>query len=172
MRSWVIAVVVAVGLAGCGGDDEPDRDSPERTVNSYLTALAEGDGERACEELTPDAQAELSGLLATQLGLARLKDCVAMAEQLGDVLGPATAEELLDGDAGDVRVDGATATASPPGGPARIRLVRRGGDWQIDEHLEGGWPEIGVTGAPRRVPPSQVPGGAECDPSASPVDCG
>ena len=170
MRSALIAVVVALGLAGCGGDDEPEGDSPERTVRTYLSALAEGDGERACEELTTKGQAELSERVATQLGLARLKDCVAMTEQLSDVLPETTAEELLEPDAGEVKVDGPKATASPPGGPVRMRLVRRGGDWLIDEHLAAGWYEIGLTPAPPQVPPSQVPGGRECDPALT--DCG
>jgi hypothetical protein len=51
-----------------------------------------------------------------------------------------------------------------------VRLVRRDGDWLIDEHLEGGWLEIGLTGAPQQVPPSQVPGNRECDPALT--DCG
>lgn len=169
MRSWVIAAVVAIGLAGCGGEDEPEGDSPERTVRTYLVALAEGDGERACAELTRAGQAELSGFVATQLGLTRLKDCVGMTEQLSDVLPETTSEELIDSDIGEIQVDGAKATASPPGGPARMHLVRRRDDWLIDKHLEAGWLEIGLREAPR-VPPSQVPGTRECDPELT--DCG
>jgi hypothetical protein len=96
-----------------------------------------------------------------------MKDCVATAEQLSDAMYPALADDLIDAEVGEVRVDGATATASPRGGPARIRLVRRGGDWLIDQQLRAGWREMGVPPEPRGAP-----SGAECDPSTSGVDCG
>lgn len=169
MRSFLIAGATALALAGCGYDSgvESGGDSPERTVKRYLTALAEGDGDRACEELTDEGHAELATAVSTHLRVAAMKDCVASAEQLSEAMYPALADELIDPEAGQVRVDGAKASATPPGGPKLLRLVRRDGNWLVDETLRSGWPEMGIPAGPARGR-----GGAECDPSASPVDCG
>jgi hypothetical protein len=160
-------IVVALCLAGCADDDKPERDSPERTLKAYLAALAEGDGDRACDELTERGRDELAALVPLHLRVAAMKDCVATAEQVSEAMYPALADDLIDAELGEVRVAGGTAIASPRGGPARIRLVRRGGDWLIDQQLRAGWREMGVPPVPRGVPE-----GAECDPSASGVDCG
>ena len=164
MKLALTLIVVALCLAGCGDEDKPERDTPERTLTAYLAALAEGDGDRACDELTESGRAEIAALVPR---VAAMNDCVATAEQISEAMYPALADDLIDAEVGEVRVDGATAIASPRGGPARIRLVRRGGDWLIDQQLRAGWREMGVPPQPRGVPE-----GAECDPSASGVDCG
>lgn len=144
VRSAIVAAAVVMSLPGCGDERDDEADTPARTVQAYLAALAEGDGDRACDELTADGRAELAALVPLHLRVAPMKDCVATAEQLSDAMYPALADELIDAQVDEVRVDGARATASARGGPARMRLVRRDGDWRIDESLKGGWREMGV----------------------------
>jgi hypothetical protein len=141
-----VATAVALGLTACGSDPdpEPESDSPSRTVTVYLTALAEGDGERACDELSRGGRSELRLMVSTHLQMTRMRGCVASAEQLSDAMYPGLADELIDPEVDDVKVDGAKATAKARGAPALMRLVRRRGDWLIDEHVKGGWPEMGV----------------------------
>ena len=55
---WAIALLAALfGLSGCGpaGDEAAAR----AVANQFFAALASGDGERACAQLSPDTRAKL-----------------------------------------------------------------------------------------------------------------
>jgi hypothetical protein len=61
IRPAVLALttVTAAALPGCGTPS--DTDQVRSTVSSYLTALAAGDGPKACGQLAPPARRQLSG---------------------------------------------------------------------------------------------------------------
>jgi Putative lumazine-binding len=64
----------ALALAGCGGDGKSDKQKIEATLNAYYTAFADGDGAKACAQLTRQATAEL-------VKRTRAKDCATAIEQ-------------------------------------------------------------------------------------------
>jgi hypothetical protein len=52
----VAAIVVVVVLAMGGGDDDADTTTPDGALTAFLGDLADGDGEAACELMTPEAR--------------------------------------------------------------------------------------------------------------------
>ena len=54
----IVAALVALALAGCGGDgdDAPEADpsTPEGAAQAYIDAVRDGDSETACELTAPD----------------------------------------------------------------------------------------------------------------------
>lgn len=118
-----LAALVASGLiaAGCGGDDpdESGAGSPEDTVNSYIAAGQDGDGERVCELLTDD-----SVDLLEQFGGGECADIAA--EDVSDLPD--------DFEIGDVQEDGDSATVqvTGDGDEISIPLTKEGDDWKID----------------------------------------
>ena len=59
MRTAVVVVVIALGLAGCARDG--DRATAAGVTDTFFAALGAGDGARACEQLSPGTRAELEG---------------------------------------------------------------------------------------------------------------
>lgn len=121
----LIAALTAI-LLGCG---ETNRDEIESTLKSFNSALAESDGERACELLTEPTRVEIE----------RRGDCAKLATRLSRS-GGRTAHEikaLALGKVSDLTVEGTIATAkvqAPGGYPARsVELEETEGTWQISE---------------------------------------
>lgn len=55
-----VALVALVALAGCGGGTDPrEKQAVTAAVRTFFSALADGDGRRACAELTASGQASL-----------------------------------------------------------------------------------------------------------------
>jgi hypothetical protein len=66
MRIAAFLSIAALLLAGCGAGS--DSEQVESTVRAYLDAFAEGDGGRACEELTGEAFEEMYvGVISMEL---------------------------------------------------------------------------------------------------------
>ena len=126
------AVLIACAAGGCGGSDEEQAAEP---VKTYLTALADSDGDTACDQLTGGARRELATGLAETLPEAGLLTCAGAVELLGDLLGIEEAEALREADI-DVTVDGERASAIPIGGTDTIRLVKTADGWLIDGGFE------------------------------------
>ena len=127
-RHLFIALTVALTVIslGCG---ETNRDEIESTVKSFNSALAESDGERACELLTEPTRAEIE----------RRGDCAKLATRPSRSDGR-TAHEvkaLALGKVSDLTVEGTVATAkvqAPGGYPVRsVELEETDGTWQISE---------------------------------------
>ena len=122
------ALATAIAVAACGGTDTS---TPRGTAESFFAALAAGDGGRACELLSPDAQGDVS----TQEGEDNL-GCVA---SVGELSGEATAaagrvelsEPRQDGpDEATVEVEGQLPEEIDFGS---LDLVRQGDRWVIDD---------------------------------------
>jgi hypothetical protein len=135
-----IAVLAALACVGCAGGPTPgDRRAAKATVRTFLTALADGDGARACGVLTPAARATLT--VAAGAARAPCPSAIAAASRrlpgdvraaLGDVRVVAVA---IRGDRATVTDD---AIRSPRGDLRPVlrrgdvtRLVKVGGVWRI-----------------------------------------
>jgi hypothetical protein len=125
------AVALAATVIACGDDGAS---SPADAVRAYNTAIADGDGERACAQLDQSAQNELRD--STQ-GAAR-GSCKQVVELLAAFYDDATKDSLRDaevaaseqGDRGRARITSPVAS----GGPSQAQtfeLRRIDGEWKI-----------------------------------------
>jgi hypothetical protein len=129
-RNLVILLVLSATLAvaACGGDGGP---GPDAAVRSYYGALLDGDGVRACDQLT-DA---LARDVATSRGAMRAGGTCPKVLALAAGLNPDRAGDDLKGLKIDVSTEGdrAQARLANPLTNKRetIDLLRAGGDWKI-----------------------------------------
>lgn len=131
VTATALGLVVAIAPLACGGDDAA---SPADAVRAYNTAVADGDGERACDLLDDSAQRELRD--STQ-GQARgsCKQIIELAAAFND---DATKERLRDAKvAGSEQGDRGSARFTSPagfGGPDQAQtyeLRKVDGEWKI-----------------------------------------
>jgi hypothetical protein len=108
--------VLSLSVTACGSSEE---NQVEETVRAFYRAAAEGDGEEACEQLTPAA--------TTPAGGVRCEDAI---DQLGDLGGKAAERRLAAVEVRNVEVRGKQAmveavipTQAPT--PLRLRKVER-----------------------------------------------
>jgi len=127
----VVALLVAAATTSCGRDKAS---SPADAVRAYNSAVADGDGERACDRLAPEAQEELQQ--STQ-GQAR-SSCKDVIDLLADFYDDATKERLRNAKvAASEQGDRASARFTSPvglGGPDRAQtygLRKFDDDWKI-----------------------------------------
>jgi hypothetical protein len=114
-----IALALILGAAGCGGGD--DDGTPEDALESYLSALADGDAEAACE---------LLGTEAADTSMPQ-PDC-----ESDDPTVPDEAVEFGDAEVSNVEESGGEATAdvtpADGGDPQTVDLVEEDGAWRVD----------------------------------------
>lgn len=127
-RSSFAALIatLAVTLVGCG---KTDREEIESALKGFDSALAAGDGEKACDFLSESARAEIE----------KRGDCARLAAGLSRP-GRRVAREieaLALGEVSNVTVEGTVATAqvqAPGGYPKRsVELDETEGGWKISE---------------------------------------
>jgi hypothetical protein len=120
----VVALAVLALAAGCGSDGGGDIDQARDAVSDYFTAIAEGDGARACGRMTEQAQQQF----ADQGGSGSCEEAVErLSEQLPDQdLAPLRDPQV------DVTLNRDKATASVEDGPSDITVVKVDGGWLID----------------------------------------
>jgi hypothetical protein len=122
-RLTLSAVVLAL-LAGCGGSD-----TPEDVTRDFLQAMADGDGERACDLLTGDARREM--LVAGAFFDAGDGGCPGAIEGITETLDEGELAKLRDAEVEEVEVNGDQATVKvKDGDPAHLRKIE--GEWRID----------------------------------------
>jgi hypothetical protein len=105
------AGLASLSVSACGAEAEI-----EETIKRFNRAAAEGDGKRACGELTPEARAPAGGL-----------QCEWAIDQLGRLGGERTRERLGAVEVRDVKVTGKWATAEariPTQTPTTLRLEK------------------------------------------------
>jgi hypothetical protein len=100
-------------------------------VKTYLSALADGDGERACDQLKGSAQRELIAGLAETLPEAGVLTCAEAVEKMSGLLGPDEAGLISDAEV-EVTLDGDRGKARPVEGTDTIDVVKSDGRWLID----------------------------------------
>jgi hypothetical protein len=136
---WPATVGVALAMAsGCGDEGDrrkdaasgADRRSPAArataTVKTYFAALADGDAEKACRQLSRFAQARIRG------------GCERMVAAGTPAIPDENKAILRDIPVSEALVSGANArlTVSAPTGPQTVWLARQGRDWKIDRFGE------------------------------------
>jgi hypothetical protein len=128
--SSVGAVAVALlCLVACGNESQPRK--PLDVLRAFNSALARGDGERACELLSPDRRNELVE--------SQNKDCpeiLAALSKPGNVEAPAV-KSLSSARLGTMTIAGDTATVEVTTGyfgTSVAQLQRqKGGEWRVIE---------------------------------------
>ena len=122
------ALSAALLLPACGGDDGP---GPDAAVRSYYRALLQGDGARACAQLTDS----LARDIATSRGAQRAGGTCPKVLSLAAGLNPDRAGDPLDSLEVDVSADGDRAKArlaNPLTNKGEtLDLQRQDGDWKI-----------------------------------------
>ena len=135
MAGVIMALTCAALIAGCGGTS--DTEKVEQTVESYLTALADGDGQTACDELSGDGQRDLIAMANSQLPEFGTLDCAAVVEQLNGSMGPDEEALLREAKITEVQIEGDIATAMIEGATVSPELVRFDDRWLISSGFGG-----------------------------------
>lgn len=123
MRKALGVLALLLSLVACGGDSA---DSPEQAVERYLAAIADGDGEKACELLTLRVRAEVSGAAGS-------RNCPAGVDELRTSLGE-DAQRVKDTDV-QLTVENersAEVDATLAGRSVDIDLVKIDDAWRLD----------------------------------------
>ena len=142
MRRAVIllAALVALATAGCGGGGDSDETSPPdtpqekavaKTYSDYIEALKKGDGETACALLTPAFQSRAGAAVA--VGKRRNLKTAACVKAIDQ--GTLAAIQKVVPNLVNVKVEGDRASGLDPGegqiGPQEVFFVKSGDDWKI-----------------------------------------
>lgn len=125
-----LAAAVALALSACGKSDE---EQIHAAVADLATAFDKRDSERACDLLTPRAEAQLVGFLGA---FAATDRCDRLVKRLEPDTEPAAMRETR-GDRLTIRGDRAILTPkkNTGDGDPGIGLRKLDGDWQIDNIL-------------------------------------
>jgi hypothetical protein len=141
-RSWsefstvaLTGAILSLALAGCGtghvahADGTSDKDQIVEALKTHLEAAAEGNGERACAQLTQKEQ-RVQGE-----GFGAGSSCVSKVSRLARLLPPDAdvveirAVRLINGDRAEV-------IAEFPRETDRVAFKRVDGEWKIDSFAE------------------------------------
>ena len=132
-RHAAAAAAVAVLVAGCGGgggDEAPDPERVTEAATDYAHAFGAGDGEKACELLTPEAQEKFTAGVSSLVGT---RDCAEAVSKLQAVAGPNVTGPFRDARVDSVKVTGDKATARilAGSGAEQVTLEKRDGEWLL-----------------------------------------
>ena len=118
-----LLLLVALLGVGCGSDEE---DEVRGVLKTYLRAVADGDGAKACDQMTPAAQRQLVE------GVLGARDCRHAVGLFAERLPGRLKDTMRDPTIEDVEVDDSRATVN-------VKDVERGalekvdGEWKIAE---------------------------------------
>jgi hypothetical protein len=132
-RAAVAALACATLLSGCGGDggdDAPDPEQVTEAVTEYAHAFGDGDGEKACDLLTPAARDQFTARVSSLVGT---RDCAEAIGKLQAVAGPNVTGPFREAKVESVMVTGDKATARILAGGATesVALEKRDGEWLL-----------------------------------------
>src|SRR5437764_10022240 len=142
-RTVVALLAAALLSAGCGGGGpKTDAGAITQVVKDAAKAAADGDGDKACGYLTPDAQRQV--VLQTGTGVLGQSDCATSVKRAQFVLTPLDKQRIKSLTPTGIQVNGTTATAtvaSDVGAPAgqgmslQLQLQKAGSDWKISSFV-------------------------------------
>jgi hypothetical protein len=129
-------LAAAVALAACGGDDlSPEQQAVANTYTRYINAVKRGDGEAACNLLTPAFQRRAAATVAigSRSGL-KGADCQQAIEK-----GRLPQLQQVVPNLEQIEVNGDRASGTDPGegqiGPQKVFFERLGGDWKLSKTI-------------------------------------
>jgi len=128
-RPVATLVLLALGVAGCGGSSKSDEDAIRSTIRTYFTAFADGDGAKACDQLGSEVRGKIEQ--------ATKKDCPAALEAAGrqpeikryiGQIRHVTVDEV------DITGSNASAKVRALGQTTTMPLHKVGGAWKIQDN--------------------------------------
>ena len=130
VTSAALAATAAVAAGACGGG-AGDKEKIEATVRAYYTAFADGNGAKACEQMSASTRDQFTKA-------AKTGDCgaaITKATQRPDV--KRFTSKLRDAEVMSVKISGETATARVRaiGAETEVPLRKEGEDWKIEGPL-------------------------------------
>jgi hypothetical protein len=129
--SVLVSPLLAVALvAGCGGGSS-DEESVKESVRTYLSAFADGDGDRACDQLTGEAQRHAVDALRQQVPEFNATSCPDAIEAVSENIGEDEKSGLRDVEFQSVTIDGDRATARPVNATTDAELTKTDAGWLI-----------------------------------------
>jgi hypothetical protein len=143
----IVAVFMALA-AGCGGASS-DTSQISSTLTTYLSAVADGNGRTACDQLTGEEARTVLDVSAS----VGATSCVDAIDKSSQNLGSAEKQRLRGAKVMNVHVNGDRATADALGATQRAQLVKSGGRWLISG---------GITA------PTAAPAGGQSDATSTP----
>jgi hypothetical protein len=129
LATTIAVIALLAALLGCAG--APDDKAVQDTVKTYLDALAEGDGEKACDQLTGTAKLDAVEALRERLPELGASSCEDGLSQLAENIGEVEKDALRDPGEIIVRISGDSATAKPENGAREAELNKAGDKWLI-----------------------------------------
>lgn len=108
-----------------GGSD--DTAAVQKTMMTYMTGVAHGDGAAACGALSPAASRQIVAVGRSE----GYKTCESAIQGISKKLPAATKDQLRSVRVTDVHVSGSSATAKYKGSAATVHLTKSGGRWYI-----------------------------------------
>jgi hypothetical protein len=138
LQSRTVCFLLAALVAGCGGGSAPksDAEAVRRVLRDAAKAVADGDGDKACGYLTPDAQRQA----ALQFGAGALGqiDCPALVERGTAFLTPLDRDQIEDAEPQNIQILGSNASGeitapavTEQGGRFRLNLQKTDDGWKI-----------------------------------------
>ena len=130
MRRGVLCFALSFGLAlGACGDS--DRGAAAKVVDRHLEAIADGNPESACRDLTPKAKrvVVVSVNATAQRDIAA--NCVEAYGAIAANLTEETQRALRRSDLDVLVGEGGTATVDSSATTGEIELTKAGSDWKI-----------------------------------------
>src|SRR3954454_2941079 len=104
-RQVGIPALVALVLAGCGGGGmQSDPDAVAKTLKDAASAVADGDGDKACGYLTPDAQRQAQ--LQVGAGMLGQVDCPTLIKRGTAFMSPLDKQQIKKLEPQNVQVNG------------------------------------------------------------------
>jgi hypothetical protein len=121
-----LAVVLAI--AGCGGSSS-DLSTPSATIKTYLNAVGSGNGQAACDTLSPKLQQQaVQSAKATGI---KADTCAQLFSQVKSHLTADQRKKFTNAKVIKVKETGNTATVSVEGASSSPELTKTGGKWLI-----------------------------------------
>ena len=123
----VLAVVVGMLVAGCGGSDGAD--SPEDAVNTFFEATVDKDAEALCGVITEESgtqAAEQEDADTCEEGVEKSFASDDIDDTISQIEGAEVGEATIDGDTATV------AVTSSEGDEGEVTVVKDGDVWKVD----------------------------------------
>src|SRR4051794_35968961 len=131
MLPRLVGCAIALCLVGgCGGSDESAR-RPGDVVKDYLAALADGDGTKACQQLTGEATRDAIDAVKKEIPEFKATDCETALTKLAKNLGEDERAALRDAKVAETTEKGDSATVKVKDAVTDTKLTKGSAGWLI-----------------------------------------